>query len=396
MKVRSGVTADLSHIHFDGRTVALRLDHGRIAAIDPAPGPATHVILPLPVDPHVHLDKTFTAHRCRAAKPGLFGAIEAMATDKVNWTEADLRARINQGLQDAYANGVSAIRSHVDWTESGVTPLAWSVMAEAMQDWRGRLTLQRSALGSIDLIGDADEAPKIAAKVAASGGVLGAFVYRNADLAAKLDRVFAQAAHHDLRLDFHVDEGLEPEANGFDTIVAMTAKYGLSGRVLCGHACSLSVRPADDVTRVIDAAVSAGVALTVLPSTNLYLQDMTPGRTPRLRGLAPLQELRAAGVQVLLGADNVADPFYPYGVYDPLDTLRLAAIAAHIDPSDWVDAITTAPALALGLPAPEITIGAPADFMLIAGADWREAISNPRAPRQIYRAGMAARLDTAA
>ena len=74
MKVRSGVTPDLSHLHFEGRTVALRLEGGRIAAIDPAPGPATSVILPLPVDPHVHLDKTYTAHRCRAQKPGLFGA----------------------------------------------------------------------------------------------------------------------------------------------------------------------------------------------------------------------------------------------------------------------------------------------------------------------------------
>ncbi len=396
MKVRSGVIPDLSHIHLDGRTVALRLDHGRIAVIDAAPGPATHVILPLPIDPHVHLDKTFTAHRCRALQPGLFGAIEAMATDKVNWTEDDLRARIGQGLQDAYANGVSALRSHVDWTESGITPLAWSVMAEAMQDWRGQMILQRSALGSIDLIGDADEAPKIAAAVAKDGDTLGAFVYRNADLAAKLDRVFAQGARHDLRLDFHVDEGLDPEANGFDTIVALTAKYRLAGRVLCGHACSLSIRPAGDVARVMDAAASAGVALTVLPSTNLYLQDMTPGRTSRLRGLAPVHELRAAGVQVLLGADNVADPFYPYGTYDPLDTLRIAAIAAHIEPAEWLDAITTAPALAMGVPAPKIAVGAPADFILIAGADWRSAISNPRAPRQIYRAGLATTQDAAA
>ena len=389
------MTADLSQIYLDGRTVALRLDHGRIAAVDPAPGPATHVILPLPIDPHVHLDKTFTAHRCRAAKPGLFGAIEAMATDKVNWTEADLRHRINQGLRDAYANGVSAIRSHVDWTETG-EPLGWSVMGEVEQDWRGRIVLQRAALASIELLADSDIGPAIAATVAKDGGVLGTFIYRHDDFAAKLDRVFGLSVRYGLLLDFHVDEGLDVGAQAFDTIVALTAKHGLGGRVLCGHACSLSIRPADEVARVITAAASAGVALTVLPSTNLYLQDMTPGRTPRLRGLAPLQELRAAGVQVLLGADNVADPFYPYGVYDPLDTLRLAAIAAHIDPADWVDAITTAPALAMGLPAPQIIVGAPADFMMIAGADWRAAISAPRAPRQIYRAGLAIRQDTAA
>ena len=395
MKVKFAVTADLSNIHFEGRTVAIRLDHGRIAAIDAAPGPATAVILPLPVEPHVHLDKTYTAHRCHAQKPGLFGAIEAMATDKVNWTADDLRNRIGRGMADAFANGVAALRSHVDWTEPGV-PLAWSVMGEVAQDWHGRMVLQRAALVSLELLADAKHGPVIAAKVAKDGGVLGTFVYRHDDLSERLDRVFGLAVRHGLLLDFHVDEGLEVEAQGFDTVVALTAKHGLEGRILCGHACSLSIRPEADVARVIDAAARAGVALTVMPSTNLYLQDMTPGRTPRLRGLAPLQELRAAGVRVLLGADNVADPFYPYGVYDPVETLRLAAITAHINPADWLEAITTNPACAMGLPTPKITIGAPADFMLITGADWRDAISNPRAPRQIYRAGKATTLEAAA
>ena len=395
MKVRSGVTADLSHLQLDGRTVALRLEQGRIAAIDPAPGPANSVILPLPVDPHVHLDKTYTAHRCRALKPGLFGAIEAMATDKVNWTADDLHRRIGRGAKDAYANGVSALRSHVDWTEPG-TPLAWSVMGEVAQDWQGRMVLQRAALASIELLADADHGPAIAATVAKDGGVLGTFIYRHDDLAQKLARVFALAVRYGLRLDFHVDEGLDIDANAFDAIVALAEKHRLGGRVLCGHACSLSIRPRDDVARVIDAAARAGVALTVMPSTNLYLQDMTPGRTPRLRGLAPMQELRAAGVQALLGTDNVADPFYPYGVYDPVDSLRLAAIAAQIDPADWLETITANPARAMGLTLPKIAVGEPADFMLITGADWAAAISNPRAIRQIYRAGRAIPLEAAA
>lgn len=380
------MTPDLSHLHLNGRTVALWLDNGRIAGIEEAPGPATHVILPLTVEPHVHLDKTYTSHRCRAAKPGLFGAIEAMAADKSNWTENDLRGRIGCGLSDAYANGVYMMRSHVDWTEPGV-PLAWTVMGEAAQDWQGRLSLQCAALAPIDLLGDADHGRAIATTVTKGGGVLGAFIYRNEGLAEKLNRVFALAVRYDLTLDFHVDEGLEPEAHGFDVIVALTAKHGLSGRVLCGHACSLSIRPDDDVARVIDAAACAGVALTVMPSTNLHLQDMAHGRTPRLRGLAPMHELRSAGVEVLLGTDNVRDPFYPYGVYDPVDTLRLGAVSAHLDPAVWNDAITTAPARVMGFDLPKIAVGQSATFMLIEGADWAAAVSNPRAARYIFRAG---------
>lgn len=378
----------LNAVWLDGRTVAVGLEDGRISAITPVQGPARAVILPLPVEPHVHLDKNYTIHRCNAGRPDLFGAIDAMRKDAENWTAQDLRARMERGLTEAWENGVSALRSHVDWT--GVqTPLAWTILGEIAAEWQDRIHVQRASLASLDLLGDADIGPEIAAQVAQDGGILGCFIYLNDDLREQLRRVFDLAETHGLRLDFHVDEGLDPEATGFDAIVDFTARYDMGGRVLCGHACSLSIRPKDDVARVMDAAARAGVTLTVLPTTNLHLQDMVPGRTPRYRGLAPMHELRAAGVEVVLGTDNVRDPFYPYGAYDPIETLRLATLAAHLEPAAWLEAITTAPARAMGLSAHNISMGERADFILIEGADWTEALCSARSPRHICRAGRA-------
>ena len=382
---------DYAALHLNGQTVNLSVRDGKIASITPAPGPANAVILPLPVDPHVHLDKTFTIQRCRATKPGLLGAIDAMAADVPLWTVADIRTRAGLALQEAQDNGIRAIRSHVDWVQPEM-PLAWSVLAEMAQEWQGRLHLQRAALVPLDLLGDADVGPGIAAMVARDSKVLGCFVYGNADLDAKLARVFVLAERHALRLDFHVDEGLDPQMRGFDSIVAQTARHRMAGRVLCGHACALSVRPAAEVARVLDAAAVAGVALTVLPTTNLHLQDMQPGRSPRQRGMAPMQELRAAGVSVLLGADNVADPFYPHGSYDQIEVLRLACLVGQLTPAEWVDAITTAPALAMGLAAPSLAVGGPADFIRIEGADWDAALRSARTPRQVIRSGLDHRL----
>ncbi|MBU2868454.1 amidohydrolase family protein [Pacificibacter marinus] len=380
------MSIDLHSVNLNGETVDLTVRDGRIAAITPSDGTAKSVIMPLPVEPHVHLDKTFTINRCANIKPGLFGAIEATNADKKHWTEADLRTRAQQGLSEAHSNGLSALRTHVDWSQTGV-PLAWSVVAELDREWTDKLTVQRVALAPLDLLGDPDIGPKIAEHVAATGGVLGAFIYQNEDLDTKLERVFRLAEQHDFLLDFHVDEGLDQDACGFDAVVALTVKYGMAGRVLCGHACSLSVRPQDDVARVMDAAADAGVALTVLPTTNLHLQDMAEGRSPRLRGLAPMQDLRAAGVTVLLGADNVADPFYPRGCYDAIETLRLACLAGHLNPADWIGAISTNAARVMGLDAPDIAIGAPADFMLIQGRDWDDALRSPTAQRRIIRSG---------
>jgi cytosine/creatinine deaminase len=377
----------LERLGLGGRTVALEVAGGVIARVEPVAGPAEWQVLALPVDPHVHLDKTFLWPRARPAAPGLFPAIEATLADRAGWTPEDLRARAGQALAEAAAAGLRALRTHIDWMEPHM-PLAWRVLDEAGAE--AQVGLQRAPLAPVDLLGDPDLGPPIAAEVARTGdGVLGAFLYRHADHAAKLARIFRLAADHGLRLDFHVDEGLEPEADGFDEIVRLTAMHGMGGRVLCGHGCALSIRPADQVARVLADAGKAGVALCVLPATNLWLQDGAPGRTPRLRGLAPLHEARAAGVEVMFGADNVADPFYPYGSYDAIETLRLACTAAHLDPALWLEAITDAPARALGLAPRRIEAGAPADLLLIRGADWHDALRRP-APRRILRGGIEA------
>jgi cytosine/creatinine deaminase len=375
----------LDAVNLDGATVRLTLSNGRIAAIDPAPGPASRTLLPLLVEAHVHLDKAFTISRCRPTAPGLFGAIEAMIGDKANWTTDDLRTRIGLGLTEAWTSGCRAIRSHIDWTEPAV-PLAWEIAAEVAQDWHSRLPLIRSSLSGIDLVGDPDIGPAIARRVARDGQVLGAFIYRHPELETRIPFVFDLADKHGLMLDFHVDEGLEAEARGLDLIVAEATRRGMGDRVLCGHACSLSIRP--DAAKAIDALARSGVALTVMPTTNLYLQDMTPGRSPRLRGLAPAQELRAAGVSVVLGTDNVCDPFYPLGIHDPLESLRLSAPAAHLPPGDWVDAITTAPARALGLRPQRLAVGEVADFLLLPAPDVLTALARPGVPRQVVRGGV--------
>lgn len=379
---------DLSAVRVDGRCVSLELKDGRIAALIPSAAPTRAVAIPLPVEPHVHLDKSFTAGRTPVRKPGLFGAIEAMEEDKANWSEADLRARVERAMAEAWANGVRVMRSHVDWS-GPEAPLAWEVMGEVAANWADRLPLQRASLTALDELADPARARAIAGRVARDGGIFGAFLYRHGDEEARLKIVFDLAEHHDLLLDFHVDEGLDPEARAFDIIVAETARRGMAGRVLCGHACSLSIRAADDLKRAADAAAEAGVALTIQPTANLYLQDMEFGRMPRLRGLAPAQELRAAGVPVMLGTDNVADPFIPFGAYDPLETLRLAWIAGQMAPGDWVEAITTTPARALGLPPVRIAVGEPADFLLIEGESLEAALRTPGPRRTIFRSGQA-------
>ncbi|MCR8724559.1 amidohydrolase family protein [Frigidibacter sp. ROC022] len=370
--------------HFD-----LVAEDDRIVSLTPSTESRGGVVTPLFTDVHVHLDKTYTISRIggagQARVESLFDAIALMEQDRPRWTAADIRARANRALENAYRLGVGAMRTHVDWIAPEV-PEAWPVLVALREEWKGRVELQIAALVRGDLVPSA--AGDIAARVRQDGGVLGAFFYRDEGLAEKVETMFALARQHDLDLDFHVDEGLDPEANGFELIVAATARHGYRDRVLCGHACSLAVRTAEELDRILAAAAEAGVALVALPTSNLYLQDRGEGVSPRRRGIAPIKEARRAGIATMLGSDNVGDAFYPYGDYDPLSILRLAATACQIAPEDWIDSITSLPGrLCSGNLSGLLAEGGPADFIWHAAEDLGELISRPRAERIVYRGG---------
>src|SRR5690606_25492622 len=151
-------------------------------------------------------------------------------------------------------NGVGAMRTHVDWTTPAV-PRAWPVLNDLREEWRGRIDLQIASLIRGDMVPQI--AAGVAARVRADGGVLGAFFYRNADLAMKIETMFVQARENDLDLDFHVDEGLDDDANGLSLIIDAARRHGWAGRVLCGHVCSLVRRSDDELKRILDAAAKA-------------------------------------------------------------------------------------------------------------------------------------------
>ncbi|MFV0490641.1 MAG: amidohydrolase family protein [Pseudorhodobacter sp.] len=361
----------------------MQLRDGKIATLRPSATSGGGMVLPVMADIHTHLDKTFTARRMPRRAQSLFDAIDMMATDAAGWTPDDIRKRAEKGLARAYGHGTALMRSHLDWT-SDTPPPAWSVLRDLAEEWQGRITLELASLSPLEHL--VEHGTRIAAELGPAGGVLGAFIYRNDNLENGLARVFDLAERYDLRLDFHVDEGLEPEARGFDAILRQTEQRGLSGRVLCGHCCALSVRDTAEVASLLARAAEAGMGLVTLPACNAYLQDATSGRTPRLRGIAPIQEARASGMAVMIGSDNVQDGFHPYGDYDLLNIWHLAVLLGHLTPADWLDAISGIPAWWMGH---DLTLreGGPADFIHIAAATPEEMLCHPGVARQVWRQG---------
>lgn len=326
------------------------------------------MVIPALTDPHCHMDKCHTIGRLGPVAGDLHTAISAQVRDKVHWTPDDIRTRAGRGLREARAAGVAALRSHVDWGEGKQPPMAWGVLCEMAQE-ETDVTLQLSPLTGIDRMAEPEFTGALAGAAARAGGALGAFVLGHARMREGVEQMFAVAATSGLPLDFHVDESLG-DCNGLEMIADIALATRFDGRVLCGHACSLMDRDTDSVKRIADKLARAGIAVCALPTTNLYLQDRRDG-TPDRRGLTRLRELRAAGVQVLTGSDNVADAFCPLGRFDPMAALHLTALAAHLDPpmSQWLPMITTDARSAMGLP-PSFVDNAPlADLRISAATD---------------------------
>ncbi|MFO7926810.1 amidohydrolase family protein, partial [Natronomonas sp.] len=80
------------------------------------------------------------------------------------------------------------------------------------------------------------------------------------------------------------------------------------------------------------------VSVVTNPPDNSVLQGSYDDY-PRRRGHTRIDELREAGVTVGIGHDSVLDPWYHYGVADPLDAAFILVHYAHMAGHDDVEAL---------------------------------------------------------
>jgi cytosine deaminase len=193
------------------------------------------------------------------------------------------------------------------------------------------------------------------------------------------------ATEFGLPVDLHTDETLDPAASGLSEL-ARGVLAGFPHAATASHCVSLGQLPADDQCRVAELVAEAGVNVIALPHTNLFLQGR--GTAPMPRGLTAVAALRAAGVNVAAGADNLQDPFNPVGRACPFETAGLMVMAAHDLPAVAWSAVTEASRRTLGLPPVAITAGAPADLMAVSANTVREAIATGPPGRQVWKRGV--------
>ena len=101
--------------------------------------------------------------------------------------------------------------------------------------------------------------------------------------------------------------------------------------------------------------------------------------------------MRAAGVNVFSGSDNIRDSWWPFG---DGDMLRRAEIIAYrsgfytdVELAAAFDVVTTAGAKALRLEGYGIAVGAKADFVTLDALHVPEAVVAIPKPRWVFKEG---------
>jgi len=354
-----------------GGPVDVAVDAGRISAVGPSLSESGReewraggrLLLPSLVDPHHHLDKACLVGALGASRD-LSDARARFARVRPRLTPADLRARGERVLRWAIAHAVGALRTHADVDNTVGLRHAEAALALKAQ-YADRLHLQVVAfLPAAVRLDDEDSWKKL--DEAASAGceaVGGSTGTRGKEAPLLMDRLLRLAKRHHCVVDLHLDETLDPSVQNLAELARLTEEHGLEGRVTASHCCSLAVASPAARAEAIKRAAAAGIHVIALPLSNLYLQ----GRDTGLRGIAPVAELLAGGVNVACGSDNVQDPFMPMGNADPLLAAQVLGLAAQLaDTRYLLEAVTWRAARAMGLEAqPDwCRLAAPASFAI--------------------------------
>ena len=219
---------------------------------------------------------------------------------------------------------------------------------------------------------------------------VGAAPYVDRDPKGQMDRVFEMAREFDVDIDMHMDFDTSTAPMDAEYVCRLADRYGWGGRVAIGHVSKLSVMDADRLAASARMFADAGVAVTVLPATDLFLMHRDCDHAVP-RGMAPVHRLLEQGVTCSLSTNNVLNPFTPFGDCSLIRMANLYANVAQIGTPDQLgacfDMISRRSAALMNLDGYGLDVGAKADLVVIDNQSPAAAIAEISQPLAGFKAG---------
>ena len=368
----------------DQPTVDIGIDGGRIVAIGPdlaTEGETFDVggrrVTPGFVETHIHLDKSCILDRCNSQTGDLAEAIEEVAKAKQAFTPEDVYDRAKRTLEKCILNGTTHMRTHLEVDPviglrslEGILPL--------VDVYKWAIDIEICIFPQEGLLNNPGTDELIVAGLEGGGSVVGSAPYTDSDPHGQIDRIFQIARQFDIDIDMHLDFGPDASDLDLDYVCKLTDEFGYGGRVAIGHATKLSAVEPERLREKARVLASAGVAVTVLPATDLFLMGRHQDHSV-MRGVAAAHRLLREGVNCSLSSNNVLNPFTPFGDCSLTRMANLYANICHVgarsDILECFEMVTSRSAKLLRREDYGLEIGKSADLVVLDCFDRASAVA---------------------
>ena len=349
---------------------------GRIAAVSPrlsADGEAIdlngRLVSPGFVETHIHLDKSCILDRVKSERGDLEEAIAEAAKAKSAFTPEDVHARATRTLEKAILQGTTHMRTHLE-VDPGVGLRGLDGVLPLIKQYAWAIDLQICVFPQEGLLNNPGTDELMVQALDRGCRAVGGAPYTDSDPRGQIDRIFELAREYDIDIDMHLDFGPTAEGMDLEYVCQCTEKFQYGGRVAIGHVTKAASLPMPAFEAMAKRLADAGVALTVLPSTDLYLM----GRDQRhdhnvTRGVVPAHKLLHHGVNCSLSSNNILNPFTPFG---DCSQTRMANLYANIcqvgkrdDMRECFNMVTRRPAEIMRLKDYGLAVGKSADLVVL-------------------------------
>jgi len=347
------------------------------------------LLLPGLIETHIHLDKACIMQRCQLQAGTLAEAVQQTRAAKAEFTEQDVYERGRQVLDKAILQGTTHMRTHVELDpQIGLT--GFNAIRRLQADYAWAITLEICVFPQEGMLNNPGTEALLRYGLENGASVLGGCPYTDNDPLAQIDRLFELAMEYDCDLDLHLDFDLNPEGMTIEHVARCTEQHNWGGRVTVGHVTKLSTLPMETLIGLGIRLAEAGVQVTCLPSTDLFLTGREHFHN-KPRGLAPLAHLHACGVTCSVSTNNIGNPFTPYGDASLVRQANLFANVSQMGTAaellqcmGWVSSES---ARMLRLKDYGLTPGCNADFIVFDAASPAAVIAEISAPLMGYKHG---------
>jgi cytosine/creatinine deaminase len=370
----------------DGRIAAIarRVEGSAPVEIDARGGLASESF----VNPHLHLCKVYTSRMIDdAAARAYHGAdmgramtaIELAARVKQQYDESWILDNVRRAVALAAYYGTTHIRALAD-VDSKARLEGLKALLRARVEFKGTVDLQVVAFAQDGIAREPGAAELMQQAMVLGADVVGGIPwieYTDADVAQHIGFCFDLAREFDRDVSMLVDDAGDA---GLRTLAAMATeaiKRGWQGRALAHHARAMALYPTPYLEKLIALLKQARMSVVTDPHTGPLH--------------ARVKELLAAGVNVCLGQDDIADAYYPFGRNNMLEVAFLAAhllwMTTRSDVETLYAMITTNAAQSIGLSDHALRVGAPGNLIVLEALDTLEALREHAAPVAVISHG---------